>query len=76
MAGEQLYFFARDSLVVQCANTVLLHLTDWMTVAVVFLLFGALEYKAPFHRMFLLSDPNIQYPFAEQERVPALEMLV
>lgn len=31
------------------------------------------NFAVPFHRMFRLDDPNLQYPHAEVERVPLRE---
>jgi diacylglycerol diphosphate phosphatase/phosphatidate phosphatase len=46
-----------------------MYVLDWATVAVVGVLYGLVEYKAPFHRMFRLDDPSIQFPMTEHETV-------
>lgn len=50
---------------------------DWATVAVLLVaFFGYLERTEPFYRQFKLSDPSIQHPFANSERVTDFQLYI
>lgn len=49
------------------------YVSDWILVGVLMVIFYAVEHSKPFNREFSLSDPTIQHPFAELERVSALK---
>lgn len=47
------------------------HAREYIGLAVLLIAFLFVQFLAePFHRLFYLHDPRIQYPHAEVERVP------
>jgi diacylglycerol diphosphate phosphatase/phosphatidate phosphatase len=50
---------------------------DWVLAVLLFVYFFAVaEHAKPFHREFSLSDPTIQHPFANDERVSGMQCLL
>lgn len=63
----------RNDLMMRCHRH---HISDWTTVLFIFFLYFILEFKRPYHQLFLLSDKSLQHPFTEHERVPNSVCLV
>lgn len=63
----------RNSLLMRCHRH---HISDWITVALVLVLYFILEHKHPFHQLFMLDDKSLQHPFAEIERISSSACLL
>ncbi|KAF9932523.1 hypothetical protein FBU30_007962 [Linnemannia zychae] len=49
---------------------------DWTLVVIVLVAFSIVDQLEPFHRQFSVRDVSIQHPFAKQETVPIVSLLL